>query len=296
MAVTNYYGQGNTRRTVLEIFSEGADKSKVTHRRLEDQEAYDTYHLAFYFKELIKYYELLEKGVSTLDAVPRKDRNVILYLLLTLLPPGQTIVEVGSTLFELIEGLLAVRDYARRTGKLPQLDVEKYRYLGIELSPILRRASKILHPAYQIELVNDITQFKQDSDVLYDRSVLNYALDTGAEVAQFLNKFKVSFINDYFSKGETFKTARLGKQVTYFSLKEVCASLNKPMFHLYGERAPGPASGEDISLGRDVIEGFFLVADPSLVDQLIKAADQDPAMNAFFAEKKIKPVKAEQLL
>lgn len=294
MAVTEYYGKA-AGKTALEIFTENPS-GRIVHRRLEDQEAYDTWHLSYYFKEVLRYRKLLEAGVTSLEQIERKDKNLLMYLLIAAAPEVKSIFEIGSSLFEMIDGLCVVRDYAKRTGRLPVLDLESYEYQGVELSDMLCQTSVVLHPEFKIKLWSNVRDWTASCDLMCDRSVTNYAFETAAELAAYINRSGISYLNTYFSKGDTFITSRLGKQVTYFSLRETLALIKKPMFHLYGDRAPGPYSGGTINKGLDVVEGFFLVGEKPVVDRLMTIAANDPQVAGFFSEKKVKPTPAQNLI
>ena len=60
--ITDYYG-GSTDRTILRLFTEFSDgRPQVIHREAMDADAYDSWHLAFYFKELLEFPEPLKNG------------------------------------------------------------------------------------------------------------------------------------------------------------------------------------------------------------------------------------------
>lgn len=291
--INDYYGQKKS-TTYLEVFSQREQGGeRVVHRQLKDQEAYDTWHLALYMKEILSYKKLLQGGqaIRTAD-IPRKEKNLLVHLLATIRPKTKTIVELGSSLFEMLDGLeLVARSLKESGSRIKPLDLKSLTFLGVEISEDLRRVSQLLHPDYKIQLFKDVTEVKSRYDLLYDRNVTSYAFTTAQELAQFINHFDVALMNLFVSKGETFIASRLGKSLTYFSLKELCSHLDKPLYHLFGEKAPGPASGQDLSQGRDVLEGFFLYGDPNVPEDLLAAAKQDPGVWEYFQEKRIAPKK-----
>ena len=103
------------------------------------------------------------------------------------------------------------------------------------------------------------------------------------EVADFINLSKVALLNLFLSKEETFTSSRLGKQTTYFALKEIVTHLNKPLYHLFGEKAPGG----NWSMGKPVVEGFFLCCQPDFAQDFKAMAQRDAAVKAYFNEKQI---------
>ena len=297
MAITDYYGhkQGTT---YLEIFTVGNNGSERTvHRQLQDAEAYDTWHLSYYMKEVLEYRQLLSEMSLDFDQLPRREKNLLLYLLLACRPEIRDVLEVGSSLFELIDGFELVEKYCQSSkSSLPAVASSELRYIGVELSQMLSQASLAIHPSHSISLHQDITQMRQRCGVLYDRSVMNYALETSQEVADCINLSEIALMNLFVSKEGTFVSSRLGKALVYFSLAELLQHLTKPLYHLFGERSPGPFSGGEWSGGRSVVEGFFLCCDPEVADDFMTMAGRDKKVWEWFQEKEIKPREAGKLL
>ncbi|MEI6572496.1 MAG: hypothetical protein WCO61_03010 [Alphaproteobacteria bacterium] len=295
MAVKTYYGE-SFGKTVLEIYTENKSKNtKITHRRLEDQDAYDTWHLSYYLKEILRTRNFINSGVESLEKLERKDKNLISYLILASNPDLLDVVEIGSSLFEMIDGLRAVNEFSKNKN-IFNLDLENFNYVGIELSNLLRDATRNLYPNHKIKLYETVDQFQEPIGFLCDRSVTNYALETCEELSDLMNRAQVCYLNTYFSKKQTFITSRLGKKVTYFSLQDVCKLSTKPIYHIYGEKAPGPFSGEDISRGNSVLEGFFICANEARVLKFFEYANLDPEFSSFFLEKNIKMKLAKELV
>lgn len=297
MVIDSYYGQ-KAATTYLEIYSaptEGTDR--VIHRQLKDQEAYDFWHLSLYFKELLEYRTLLERPTLSLSDLPRKEKNLLLYLMLACDPGPRRILELGSSLFELIDGLEVVRQFVRLNNvDLPDLPIERMRYEGIEISELFRTAAPVLHPGYSIAVHPSAKAYEERVDVLYDRSVTNYALESPAELADFLKCAKCGLLCVFFSLGETFQSLRLGKTLTYFALEEFLDLVDAPFFHLFGSKAPGPLSGTDPGGSAPVVEGFFMYGDRDFTDTFMNMAKRDPAVWAYFEEKHISPKDPRELL
>ena len=182
MAIADYYGEQQG-TTFLDTYSL-TDDGPIIHRRLQDQEAYDTWHLADLFKQVLQCREAL--AGPAFDGIVRKEKNLLLYLILACRPSLKTILELGSTLFELIDGLDLVRAYAASRA-LPIVDLHAKRFVGIELSAILRQASVALHPGHDIRLYKDVLDADRTCDLLYDRSVSNYAFESADEFASFVS-------------------------------------------------------------------------------------------------------------
>ena len=286
MAVKDYYGEKQG-TTYLEIFSIAEDTGeKNIHRELQDQEAYDTWHLSFYLKEILHYKKLLKQDRVAFEQIPRKEKNLLLYLILICQPQYKSVLELGSSLFEMIDGMELVRKYFQDWEfSFKSIDLKKLTYYGIEISQVLSFASQVLHPEYNISISPNVSQFKEDFDIFYDRSVTNYAFESSVEVSKLINTSEVALMNIFLSKEETFVSSRLGKKLTYFSIEELISYLKKPLFHLFGEKAPGPHSGSELSKGKPVVEGFFLCCEPELAENFIAIAQKCPSVKEYFKEK-----------
>ena len=287
MSITDYYGKKKG-TPYLDIYTRPEDGGPpIIHRRMEGQQAYDWYSLSLYFSEILADRALLERQGFTLEEIPRKEKNLLLYLLL-IASRAEVVTELGSALFEMVDGLEVVRCYASRNG-LPDLDPQGLSYHGIDISPMLTHAARELHPDHDLTLYPDIDTYTRRGGVLYDRNVTNYAFESAAEVAAFLNRFDAALLNIYVSLEATFTTWRLGKQTTYFSLTELLDALDKPLVHLFGERAPGPFEGPLPAENRAVVEGFYVLGDPSLVASMVQTAETDRETRAWFEHKAIHP-------
>jgi len=281
--ITDYYG-GSTDRTILRLFTEFSDgRPQVVHREAMDADAYDSWHLAFYFKELLESRNLLRTGPYTVANIPRKEKNLLVYLMLVANPDLRQVTELGSSLFELIDALRFVQKCVPSA-----VSVDDLQYFGVELSDLLIRATEELHPGTTIEHVRTVAEVNRPLGLLYDRNVSSYAFETADEFATFVNRSELALVNGFFSKESTFAVRRLGKRLTYFSLNEFASALKHPMYHLFGTRAPGPKSGGGLAGERPVMEGFFLVGPSNRAERFMQGAQSKPAVASWFAEKNIK--------
>ena len=282
----------------MEIYTQPNDgRERVVHRQLRNQDAYDTWHLSIYFQEILSYKRLQGVNALTFADLPRKEKNLLLYLMFACRPEFRTVLELGSSLFEMIDGLELVGRYLReRRSNIPSVDTKDLSYVGIELSELFSLASTVLHPSHRITLHGNAAEAEGSYDVLYDRSVTNYAFDSAEQLASLVNRTEVALLNTYFSKGETFISSRLGKSLTYFSLQETIQQLDKPLYHLFGEKAPGPFSGSELNRGNPVVEGFFLSCEPDFAADFMTIAGEDDDVKSYFTEKEIRLKEADTLL
>jgi len=297
MVNITYYGAKNG-TTDLELSTQvDGSNERIVQRSLRDQDAYDAWHLALYFKELLSCKRILALDSITIDQLPRKEKNLLLYIILACQPQFSTVLELGSTLFELIDSLQLVDKFFRKTkSQIPAIDVDGLAYHGIEISALFQQASTVLHPNHSVTLYPDASQAKGRYDVICDRNVTSYAFNTAQALADFINQSNVALLNLYLSKGETFMSARYGKSLTYFSMEELIGYLDKPLYHLFGLKAPGPDSGPPFDKGNPVVEGHFLCADSGVAEEFVAMALRDPQVNAYFSENQIMLKDAVRLL
>ncbi len=294
--IKDFYGGESGSRVYLDIYSENNNTAeRNVHRRLTDQDAYDTWHLADLFKEIVACEEIFDKKVVEFEEIPRKEKNLIMYLLLLQMDfYPLTIWELGSSLFELIDGLKLVERYYNQLNK-QNYYVTDNKFRGIEISQLLARASIKLHADMDIKIFDDLEGIKGNFDILYDRNVSSYVFADAASLCRFINLFQVCYMNLFVSKGETFSHLRLGKHHTYFSLSEIVQLTDKKIFHLFGEKAPNPFS-RDEKYRDSVIEGFFLICEPEIAEKFYCNSIKNKDIIQYFLEKKINMKPADILL
>lgn len=295
--VADYYGtkQGTTYLEIYSVLDDSAER--VVHRQLRDEEAYDTWHLSLYMKEILAYRRLLRQRETSFADLPRPEKNLLVYLLLSACPRLMHVVELGSSLYEMIDGMtLFDRHFEARGKPIARPDLRGRQYTGVEISDLLIQAAEQLHPDHQLRHVKRCDALPSAIDLLYDRNVSSYAFTSSEALAELMNRCDVALMNLFLSRGETFLSARLGKGLTYFSLDQLLSHLDKPLYHLFGFKAPGPHDGADLSRGRPVVEGFFLLADPEDARAFMRTAESDPDVAAYFQTKNIALTPAASLL
>jgi len=269
----------------LDLYSSGVpDNHELMYHRLTDREAFDGWHCILYGKEIALSRELLSSADLKFAQIPRKERNVLLFLILKAFPHIKNITEVGSSLLEIIDGLELINKYFITAGfKGLDSEVSKYHFRGIERSAFLRQLAMRLHQGYDFTLVDDCAAATDVGGVLFDRTNSSYAFNTSRSLADFLKKFDIALLNLYVSKSETFSVPGPAGAFTYFSLKELVSFLDQPLFHLFGYKSPAA----DKSMGRDVIEGFFLYGTQQKAERFIKESQHYPEVKGYFSDKEI---------
>jgi len=298
MVINSEYYNGGRGKTILDLYSLSSDRNeKVIHRSLSDADAYDHWHLAVHTAEIIKWRLLLKKELVSLDDVPRKDKHLWAFLVLASNRDLRSVLEIGSSLMEVIEGLDVAALALRDSPHIPQdFDSHEITFQGIEISDILAYGSQVLHPQHAIEIHSSASSYESNSDLLLDRSVTNYAFDDPDHLVAFLRRSRCGLINTFFSLGDTFYSERLGKRLTYFSLSDVASRMDSELIHLYGTRAPGPISGQDLSGGRRVIEGFFYFGPETYLNNLVKLGESIPDVLAYMKLIGFRPNLARDLI
>lgn len=268
----------------LDLYSAGdTGKSELIHHRLTGIDAYDGWHCLMYMKEIILARELLSCSTFRFEDIPRKEKNVLLFLILKVFPGLKNITELGSSVGELIDGLELMNKYFLSAGFGGlESEVFSYKFLGIERSELLRQVAVQLHHGYQMTLVDSCSSVTDVGGILYDRSVSSYAFATVKGLAGFLKKFDVALLNLFLSKDETFISTASGGAFTYFSMKELVSCLEQPLFHLFGYKSP-----VDRSMGRSVIEGFFFYGSREMAEKFIKESQDAPEIKGYFLHKEI---------
>ncbi len=292
--ITDHRGPTGT-STILEFSSvapgDSSDSGRVVHTRLEDQEAYDTWHLALLTKELVASRRCASDLASTLADLPRPEKNLLVALVLAARPELRRIAELGCSLFELIDGIDAARCVLSRQNEVRVPDVTDLEFVGVDISSVMRDAAAALHPEHRLDVVADVSEV-QSFDFLYDRNVSSYAFTCPQALAQFLCRGQAGLLNLFVSLESTFASNRMGKTLTYFGLEELLEELDQPLFHLFGDRSPG----HDFSRGRPVVEGFFMYGPEDLASAWWETSQRDPKVAEYFAQKAIRVEPAATLL
>jgi hypothetical protein len=283
-------------RVEVEVFNVDSFGNRVHIDHVEGERAYDVWMLWQMGSEIEHYHRYSETGATDLLATPRLDKNLMLYLLARVMGGGSDgcrMIELGSTLLEVIDGLEMVDDHMMRVGRASaSIGVQKMSFHGVEISDFLSRMSRRLHPNHDVALCSDWRQVVKGADILYDRAVSSYACRSTSELVELMSLARVTFANLFVSRGETFQTHAVGHSITYFSLAELDDATGGQLYHLYGKRNPK----FDRSGGRDVVEGFFLKADPATAQAFMALAAEIPETAEFFRLREIKLTPARELL
>jgi len=300
VAVYEDYIEGKAANLFLDFYAnlENASSSKeIIYARREDQEAYDAWHLAWYVSEILDIHELSKSHKLIFNDIPRKEKNLIVYLLLLTFERPVALLEFGCAMFELIDGIEISEKILTgvETNEKDKI-VEQTEFFSIEMSKVMRGGAERLHPNIPIRFFNHVNDLDRNFDLIYDRNVSSYAMNTVDDLVSFMSRGEVGFYNLFVSKDKTFISMRMGKSLTYFHLEELVDRLDKPLYYLFGQKSLGSGTMDfDPSLGHDVIEGFFLNADEAFAQSWLVVAMSYPDVAKWFVEKEIKLTLANAL-
>ena len=262
----------------------------TAYGQLNGQEAYDAWYLAHYCREILEWKELTRDGCS-FDAMPRKEKNLLTYLALGVRPDFRSVLEIGSGLFEIIDGLRLVR---RTVGDklFPPVDIDKLRFMGVENSKLLADAAAALHPESELQAFEKFKDVPGPVDLIIDRAVAGLMFEKTEDYANALLSANAGIMNLLVSRTDSFLTSALDRPLVYFSLRELIECLHGRLYHLFGVKSPGL----DRSQGRPVVEGFFLFGDHDFAQEFIALGRKHPEVKRYFAEKDIEARPASDLL
>jgi hypothetical protein len=267
--------------TFLELGAENKETStRLFNAKLRGRESYDFFELAKFFKEILDFHELGKRDSVSLDEIHRKEKVLFLHEIFRFLEFRLSYLEIGSSLFELIDGLELVQ---RLTCGEADLKSEIL-YHGIELSPLLQRAAIHLHPGYRIRHVTEETAPPR-FDVLYDRQVASYRYGGCAELAAFMNRARISFMNLLLSRTVTFDYVNeVGMIQTRFGLPGLLRRLDKPLYYLFGRETA------------DRIDGFFLNGAPEDIAGVMRGFCENPYLDEFMRLKHVTMIDPKTLI
>ena len=256
------------------------DASYIIHDAVEDQKAYDYWALDLRMEEIVEYARLAEDidGI-TLEKIPRKERNLFLYEIFRHLNFKLQYLELGSSLFEVIDGLAFTRTLLHEQPTLTDIS-----YIGVEISDLLRRSALVLHRDYDIQYVEDATSIEY-VDVLYDRAVSSYCFRDARDLAEVMNRARICFPNLHLSRTMTFDEVNsVGKAMTYFSLPALIRYLQKPLYYLFGR------------VSEQKVEAFFICCTEEDLQPILDGFQRNVWLRRFIETKDFEVCNADRFV
>ena len=142
----------------------------------------------------------------------------------------------------MVDGLDLIRSYAKNNdSSLPDIDPSIFKYTGVEISNLLNDAARDLHKEYNMNLIESTKDAVGPFDILYDRSVTNYAFDSAKDVASFVNKSECALLNIFLSKRRNFHFFSSGKEVNILLFRGICRGAKPSFVPLVREQGTGPS-------------------------------------------------------
>jgi len=197
-------------------------------------DAYDLWHLAVRFKEVINTRNLKKRKKINFDLIPRKEKFLILFLFFALKKP-KNIIELGCSAMEIIDGLELIRKFYLKKINTPR--ISKINFSGIDTSNLFRSCSKIIHTSNEPTIYKTANEFIKKTKsfsktMLHDLGVSNYAFHKSKNFIKFLNHFDSAYFRLTLSTDKTFSINPRGKKLTFFSINDM-KKLKKPLYILF---------------------------------------------------------------
>src|SRR5262249_11842032 len=250
-------------------------------------EASDTWYLYQYLDEIRQCRRIANSDPPQPHRLPRKEKYFLLHALLQS-TAAPRLAELGSSLFEIIDGLEAA--HIALSPDRPNR-VRRCAFLGIEASEFLSDVSRLLHPGHNLTLFASVEEMQTTSKrwggIVYDRIVSSLAFHDTVSLARFMDWFDVGILNLLTSRGDTFRSEFFGANYTYFSLADLDQLLTQPLFHLFGFKAPSHSALR--AQNRPVVEGFFFYGSPGRLQAFVEQCLSMEAIRQFWTEKQINP-------
>jgi len=202
---------------LLGSVSEQSKRPYVHHASL-GRSAYENYQLSYYLRELLRW----RRHPSLLQS-----HFILFYLVAAALGEVQ-FCELGSTLYAAYEKILN----CERTFKLGAIN--RMDFIGIELAPLLRETSAMLHPDVKLRLVpywRDIPT-NEKPRMAFSLGVANYAFETTGELFEWCAQSCFTILRERFCLTEDFTHAFKGKRFTAFGLDSVADAARRAGFEL----------------------------------------------------------------
>lgn len=250
----------------LELYYNIEGEYKITHGIYYDDKAYDLYHLAMLSDYLYNCSLLKLEEKCNINQIPAPVKHFFAFALIESFNENVNIVELGSFLWEAIDGIDLINHLYVKSGLSVKQNYTKAKWHGIEISDIMRFYSQKIHSTYDISTYSSIENFYSKAlraggggykyEILFDMGVSPYAMQSSSELIEFYKKFKVGIAYMFLSKKETFFIQnRVGKQMTYFALNDVISNSNISFFHIFETKNCNTNTNPN-----DCIEGWFLFA------------------------------------
>lgn len=271
---------------MVKTYLEFGEKDK-NHKRVYDSkaglQAYEWFMTSRYFSDILCYRNMTKQLKSSLFPKTIYDNylekihrtNDISYnfkkLLALEVVNGKSFLELGSSLFGCIDGMLACKEMIDKYTNdiIINTVLEKIDWYGIDISDFMNELAKISYPKYKLHLMNSLDEMNIKTDVFFAKGIsLLYAIRKPDEFKKIVDNNTICLFDYSFAlKKRQTTTIGSGVEVEYLTLKE-CLPVLKNGKEIYINTVNHDFSGKD--------RRFFdmVIAEKPIIDKFIKLIKQ----------------------
>lgn len=248
-----------------------------TKRMLEGKEAYDAWHLYYYFKIFQKYYlnnKKFKKKIFYNHSNSEIDKYFLIINILKLINKKKIfITELGSSLLEIIEGL----KYFIKKFKI-RIKFSSFFFIGIESSNLFRFAGSLINKYKNFKQISNYKKLTK-TDLIYDRAVSSYAFKSEKQLLNFFEKGKIVFTNLSVYKDpknkNIFKSYNQFGNYKIFNIDKIINLSKFEIYYLYGKKKPNHSDIKYIRKAKSYstlhrMDAFFLLSKDKKIIQKLK--------------------------
>jgi hypothetical protein len=153
---------------------------------LNGSQAYEMWHLYYYIKQI----QSADLGTLNKKFIKILSSKYFILIIFFQIIKVKKFLELGSSLFESIAGL----EFLNKKYRL-NLKLKSIKFFGIEISSLFNYVSKKIFRDYKISHNSRVKYINTNFDLLYDRMSSSYAFTKEVQLAELINKSKISFCN-----------------------------------------------------------------------------------------------------
>ena len=269
--------------TYLEFGEKDGKRYKKIYDLKMDFQAYEWFMTSRYFSDILCYRNMLKQIENKVDFKliydnylkkihKTSDINYNFKKLLALeVINGESFLELGSSLFGCIEGMLVCKKLIDKyTDIQTKIQLENIDWYGIDISDFMNELAKISYPKYKLHLMNSLDGINTKTDVFFAKGIsLLYAIRKPEEFKKIVNNNTICLFDYSFAlKKRQVTTVGSGLEVEYLTLKECLPVLKNGNKEIYVNLVNHDFSGKD--------RRFFdmVIAEKPIIDKFVKLSEQ----------------------
>jgi len=209
---------------------------RVPLRMVEGKDAYDLWHIAVRFKEMIYISKCLDKTELRFTELPRLKKFLGLYCAYCADRRITKVFELGSSLLEIASGLALYEKYYS-LGYSVRLS--ETLYIGIERNEYMQHASLMLDKYGRSRVFASLDDLESDQAMSYedtlfhDLGTASYVFDDACTFGTFLKKFRAGFFMMYGTTDDTYKGEAGSFVHTVFNIEELQKYLGAKLYRVF---------------------------------------------------------------